>query len=451
MTQDRALLEGLQFRGTTHADAAWKALAAFLLLFCVRYFWSVLTHPSSSSFMDFSVFYCGARAIAEHIVPYGPNAVAACEAAVTPWRHSVLPVTIPPYALLLIYPITLLPFGVAAVLWLTGIGLAVCGSCIIIARLAGAPLIVAIAAFACTAWFPAMIAGSLAPYPIFFLLLAAYLLERERWILAAVALGIAMVMPNVAIASCITAFIAFRRLRTPLAIVGLTLLLAQSLFTDPALLVRYFPALHQHAVSELSNAWQYSFAYFLHMMGTSDALAADGGFLQYIVACALGGSIGLVLCKRRREASWTVLAPMAFCIAGGIYSRQQELSIAIPFCVLLAYRLNSQLARYALLLLATPWSAVYGDGGYPPFAILSSGTLVHQLWKPPWFVTVCAALAAAAVVVTLYPQNPQTVNSNAAWFPKHLPAWLGLAMMSLGGILSLSEQRDVGVPASASS
>jgi hypothetical protein len=450
MTQERGLLEGLRFRSTSNADIAWKALAAFLLLFCVRYFSSVLAHPSVGSFMDFSVFYCGARAIAEHVVPYGPNALRACEAAVTPWRHSVLPVTIPPYALLLIYPISLLPFGIAAIVWLVGLGLAVCASCVIIARLARAPLVVAVAAFACTAWFPSMIAGSLAPYPIFFLLLAAYWIECGRWGFAAAALGLAMVMPNVAIASCVACFIAFPRIRAPLAVVALVLLAAQSLFTDPVLLVRYFPALHQHAVSEISNAWQYSLAYFLHMIGVSDAAAVNGGFLQYVVACGVGCTIGIVLCKRRSEFSWAVLAPMAFSVAGGIYSRQQELSIAIPFCVMLAYRTQSHLARYALVLLATPWSAVYGDTSYPPFAMLSTATLVHQLWKPHWLVTICAAFAAAAAVASLYPQNSNTVNSNVAWFAKHLPAWLGLATMSLGGLLALAQPRTAPVPAASS-
>jgi hypothetical protein len=129
-------------------------------------------------------------------------------------------------------------------------------------------------------------------------------------------------------------------------------------------------------------------------------------------------------------------------VVGGIYSREQELAAVIPLALGLAYE-GVAPARYALLLLATPWSAVYGDGFYPPFAMLSTGTLVHQLWHPPRYVTLLAAFAAVALVLS-FPNG--TAPSNSHWFARHLPQWLGQALVVIACCMVIWQARAIPAP-----
>ncbi|MHB8703217.1 MAG: glycosyltransferase 87 family protein [Candidatus Tyrphobacter sp.] len=421
-----------------------KIAAIALAIFGATYFVGVLEHPPPQSLEDFSAFYCGARLAATYEKPYDDAALGRCERSVAPWqRGGVMPAPYPPYALLLLFPLSLLPFGVAGAIWIAGIVGAIAISCVVIARLSRAPLVVAVAAFAATIWFPSMIAASMAAYPILFLLLAAYALRRERWSWAAVFLGLGMVKPNLALPACLAAFAILPPMRIRLAAAGAALFVAQTLVAGPKLFLSYVEYVHAYAARDIANAWQYSLVYGLHMLGVADRTAVGLGWAQYAVAAVAGIAIGAAFARRYADAAWVVLTPLAFSIIGGIYARQQELAAAIPFGVMLAYQAPSALARLALVLLATPWSAVYGDAAYPPFVMLTTGTLVHQLWKPPRIVTVLAAFAAVAVLLA-FPNG--STPSNSLWFLRHLPGWLGLTALVVACVGVLVEGKGAELP-----
>ncbi|HEY9085184.1 MAG TPA: glycosyltransferase family 87 protein [Candidatus Tyrphobacter sp.] len=421
-----------------------KIAAIVLAIFGAAYLVRIVEHPPPESLEDFSAFYCGARLAATHENPYDDAALGRCERGVAPWhRGGVMPAPYPPYALLLLFPLSLLPFGIAGAIWIAGIVGAIAVSCVVIARLARAPLVVAVAAFAATIWFPSMIAASMAAYPILLVLLAAYALRRERWSWAAVFLGLGMTKPNLALPACLAAFAILPQMRLRLAAVGAALFVAQTLVAGPKLFLSYVEYVHAYAARDVANAWQYSLVYALHMLGVADRIAVGWGWAQYAIAVVAGIAIGAVFARRCADAAWVVLTPLAFAVVGGIYARQQELAAAIPFGVMLAYQAPSALARLALVLLATPWSAVYGDGAYPPFVMLSTGTLVHQLWRPPRIVTLLAAFGS--VVVLLSFTNGST-PSNEDWFPRHLPEWLGQAMLLGGCAFALWEGSRRSVP-----
>ncbi len=422
-----------------------KVIAAVLLLFGLTYFVGLLRHLPPESLEDFSALYCGSRLAAAHTSPYDARRLGACERTVAPWRSaaSTMPAPYPPYALMLISPLCILPFNVAGVLWLLGIVASIALSCVLIARVAGAPLVVAVAAFACAMLFPSMIATSIEAYPVLFLVLAAYCLKQERWTYAAIALGASMIKPNLALPACVAAFAFLPLVRWRLLAVGAALFVAQSFFAGPRLFFAYFPYLRAYTAFDPYNAWQYSLVYLLHMAGLSQAFAVRAGWVQYALLCVAGAIAGALLARRFSDGAWIVLTPLAFAVVGGIYSRQQELAAAIPFALALAYRAQSQLARLAVVLLATPWSAVYGDAAYPPFAMLTTGTLVHEMWRPPRIVTVLAAFVAVAVLLA-FPNG--SVSSNSLWFLRHLPGWLGLVALVVACVAVLVEGKGAELP-----
>lgn len=423
--------------------ATWVIIATVLLAFSATYFTGILAHPPPESLEDYSAFYCADRLVAAREDPYDEQRIGTCERTVAPWRNNVLPAPYPPYALMLVAPLSVLPFGIAGALWLFGIIACVLGSVALLPRSTGAPLAACAAAFVCAIWFPSMISASMEPYAIFLLVLAAYMLARKRWTYGAIALALAMIKPNIALPVCVAAFVAVPQLRWRLLSAGAVLFAAQSLYASPALCLRYAALLRGYGATELDNAWQYSLAYALHMTGFSNAIAVAAGWAQYAVAALAGICVAVLLARKFGNFAWVVLVPMAFSVIGGIYSREQELAAMIPLALGLAFEAGAAPARYALLLLATPWSAVYGDGFYPPFAMLSTGTLVHQLWHPPRYVTLLAAFAAVAMVLS-FPNG--TTPSNVDWFARHLPQWLGEALVVVACCMAAWEARAIPAP-----
>lgn len=419
--------------------ATWAIIVAVLLAFSATYFTGVLAHPPPESLEDYSAFYCANRLIAAREDPYDARRIGACERMVAPWRNHMLPAPYPPYALMLVAPLNVLPFRAAGELWLCGIVACVLSSVLLLPRSTGAPLVVCAAAFICAAWFPSMISASMEPYAILLLLLAAYMLVRKRWTYGAIVLALAMIKPNIALPVCIATFVAIPQIRWRLLSAGVVLFAAQSLYASPSLFWQYMLLLRGYSASELNNAWQYSLAYALHMMRFSDAIAVNVGWVQYAVTTLAGICIAILCVRRFGNVAWIVLVPMAFAVFGGIYSREQELAAVIPLALCLACEAGMTPARYALVLLATPWSAVYGDGFYPPFAMLSTGTLVHQLWHPPRYVTLLVAFAAVIVILS-FPNG--TTPSNAHWFARHLPQWIGQVLVVIACCMALWQARE---------
>ena len=103
---------------------------------------------------DFRAFYCAGNAIAQGANPYLTEPLRTCEAHAGPpaepafLRPVALPAPLPPYALVLFVPLSLLPFGVAAACYGALLVAAMMAAVALFARVTGASSILLNLAFA---------------------------------------------------------------------------------------------------------------------------------------------------------------------------------------------------------------------------------------------------------------------------------------------------------------
>ena len=135
--------------------------------------------------VDFRAYYCAASAQRNGENPYYAQPLHACESVTPapyyrPPRNVTVPAPYPPYALALFYPLTLLPFGAAMVLWWTILAGAILLAILALARLAAQPLAVAVAALGLALGLTAFASGNVMPLGFAAVLGAAYAMHRGR-------------------------------------------------------------------------------------------------------------------------------------------------------------------------------------------------------------------------------------------------------------------------------
>jgi len=427
----------------------------------------VSLHPWAWMF-DFQAFYCAGTIVAGHFNPYFTEPLHLCEAAVNPAFHAVMPnVTIPaplpPYALLLLRPFSLLPWHAASMVWTGVLFTCIVGSAFLTSKLSRVPFLVTLVGMFCAMVFPSIIAGALAPIPIALWLVAALWARQKRWTLTAIVLGLSMIEPHVALPVCIATFLGIPALRLRLIGMGTLLLALQLAFTPVSLIGDYIALLHIHSAAEVSNSAQHSLTFFLHNLGMSAGPAIQLGFLQYALFCGIGIFGGITLLRRYADGAWLILVPAALAVVGGPFVHLTEIVIAIPLCFML-WKRGVQLAGVALVLLATPWFAVNEQWLYIPWTVLTTGVLVYYLWKPRFAILIGSVVGAGMTLMCLSPSSympiatarsivfglpkmtPVAGNTYASvswatynnlflpspyWIISHLPTWFALLAMSI--------------------
>ncbi|HMF29466.1 MAG TPA: glycosyltransferase family 87 protein [Candidatus Cybelea sp.] len=383
----------------------WLAVAICAIVFSLVAFWRF---SSGSLLSDFRAFYCAGQLSLHAIDPYRQEPLYSCEARqVAPilWHavgHVTDPAPLPPYALALFVPLSLLPFAVAAVTWTLVLVAAWVAVIVALRILTGYPwsALVAAVLFAATM---SLSLGQLAPVAIALTTVAALLLYYERPVWAGAVTALALVEPHVALPSCIAVFLAVRRSRLPLVFVALALAAVSMLFGAQRNIEYVLYVLPAHALSDVPDVGQYSLTVLAHVLGLSDGGAAHAGTLWYLIIGALGIATACRVAKRLAFQPLVVALPVAFAVFGGPYVHWQQVAGAIPAALLLASRERraSPLLTAAIVGLAVPWLYAVGWGFLIPGAVAVLGIIVWELCKRRPVVMAVTIAAAFAILLLL--------------------------------------------------
>ena len=359
--------------------------------------------------VDFRAYYCAALAQREGDNPYLAQSLHACEAnAASPYYRPPANVTVPapypPYVLVILAPLTLLPFGAAIWLWWSLLAGCVGLASYALARIVAQPFAVGFAALGLSLGLTSFSAGNMMPLGCAAIVAAAWALHRGRVALGVGALAVAMLEPQIALPAAIGCFVLYPPSRVPLT-ATMALFGALSVFgAGWNVTISYLTAvLPAHALSEVSRDNQYSLATIAGALGVPDASAALLGSLSYIAMTAVGVIVAARLCRRYEEPALAVLVPPAFSLLGGSFVHTAEIAAAVPAALLLATRSSALRPWFvaALLLLAVPWiyatSVVSFVAPFFPVAYLA-----YVLCERHRSVALSAACAAFAAIATLF-------------------------------------------------
>lgn len=313
--------------------------------------------------VDFRAYYCAALAQRDGRSPYLAVSVSDCQRRTpAPYYRSAKDVTVPapypPYALALLYPLTFLPFGEAAIAWWAILALALGFAAYGLSRVANQPLPIAGGALTLSLGLASWTSGNIVPLAVAALIWAALLAERRRFGPAAAAAIVALIEPQIALPAAVALFIGYRGMRVGLGTGIVALALISIVVAGPAQTIFYCTTvLPAHALAEVSRDNQYSFSTVLAALGTPDAPAAVAGSISYVVMSVIGIVVALRLARRYDAVAIAALVPPAVSLLGGSYVHTAEMGAAVPACLALFTRA----AEYrgwlfaALLLLAVPW------------------------------------------------------------------------------------------------
>jgi hypothetical protein len=359
---------------------------------------------------DFRAFYCAAKVVSAGADPYRTQPLGACERAIGPPRFFrtnpgvTIPAPLPGYVVAALVPLSALPFGVAAVLWVALL-LAAWLACIAaLSRFAGVSWQIALAVFAMSLGMLSLPFGEVVPLCVGCTCVAAYAAWRGRWALAALFAAGAMVEPHLGLPVCLALAVWAPATRWPLVLCFAALGALSLAVMRPAVNLEYFSSvLPAHALSEVTRDTQYSLSAVLAALGLGASAAVRAGGIWYVAMLIAGTIVAGRLARQTRNAAFIVCIPPAFAVLGGSFIHLTQIAAALPAAVLLvAYgdRKYRDAAVAALLLLAVPWGWVVS-----PALILAPlfplGYLAWRYWEDRPRVALLAAIAAACLVFGL--------------------------------------------------
>lgn len=397
---------------------------------------------------DFRAFYCAGAAVDTRHDPYRVQPLWACELAALrsnglPLGDArVLPAPLPPYALALFGAVALVPFPAAAMLWAACVLAAIVLGAILVARLTGLSLAVAVLALAPAEICESLWLGQIVPLVVCALCGAALALRARRYPWAAASLLSATIEPHVALPACLAVFLFVPAMRRPLA-VGAAILGAASLATvGPAACIEYAAqVLPLHARSEIVNfGAQYSLTSLLWAYRVSPSLALRIGEASTLVLAGLGIALAQRLAKRFADDAFLVVVPGTAVLLGGAYIHIHQMVIGIPCALLLLSTVRARDALFkrvlvaATVCLAIPW-----------LTILALPAVSDRLpaAAPP------QAVALSRPLPTDFAEVPRTRYLEAVVARYHHPVWLD-TLVKIPTWLSLAFVLAYGLPRPAS-
>ncbi|MGZ3517354.1 MAG: glycosyltransferase family 87 protein [Vulcanimicrobiaceae bacterium] len=381
---------------------------AILLALAIAGISSLWFHPFVDNGYDFQAFYCGGAAVAHGANPYLNEPLHSCEAHASPaiarkFRNVTVPAPLPPYALALFIPFSLLPFLWAKILWwvILVASIGVCGWAI--ARLTGLPTLTAYAASAVAIALPTLPQGALAPVPIALLFAAAYCIARERWTAAAICAAFATIEPHVALPVEVALFLFLPAMRLRLLAAGIAFAIFSLVVSGPHTTLYYFHTLlPQHAVSEVDNLAQFSLTTMLYHLGLGAPLAVRIGSMQYTLMLAGGVWLGWMLSKRYDDRAYLVAAPAACAVIGGSFIHLSEIAVVTLLACMLAARTNTNRAWAAVVLLAVPWEQMINWATLSALGSICLILLVWPRWRPMPALLILVLIALSLIFVRLH-------------------------------------------------
>lgn len=435
-------------------------------------------------FGDFRAFYCAGSAIVHGADPYAAASLYPCERADAPFGlyralpGIAVPAPFPAYALLGFVPFGALPYLAACTAWLLLL-IATSLACVFsFAKLTGVPRSGALAVLACGFGVLVIPYGELATVAMCALLGMALALRRGAWNAAALWGAVLAIIPHVGVPALLGVFLWQREMRVRLAIVAAVLTACDIAAAGMHSAVQYFTlVLPAHALSEVGSTSQYGLTWMLHALGASDAAAIKFGELSFACMLAAGIATAGVLVRRTQDAAYAALVPAAFVVLGGSFMHYTEIMLALPAAALLLRQTHGTLRAVfaaALLLIALPWAWALSQPilvvAFAAFgAAIASRACGLRAQTALRIALGCALLGTAVVAAgshfgtglahgvsahvdgslaqASWAQYVRTQRSSIGpvWWIAKAPTWIGLALLTLGGVY-LAAQKDLVTP-----
>lgn len=396
-------------------------------------------------FGDFRAFYCAGAVALSGGNPYFEQPLHTCELATmgphlaSAWRGVAIPAPLPGYAIAFFALFSLLPFPVAAALWVFVLVASVAAAGLALSRLTRFSPIVLICALALSLFGTSLMLGQVVPLVAGSLCIAALCAERGRWNAAAAAAAVSTIEPHIGVPVCLTLAIFAPRTRpvlvTAAAVLGISSIAAIGLHANVEYVRSVLPA---HTISEIASDEQYSLSVVLQALGAGFASAAAIGAASYLLMAAVGVLLARAAALRLRSAAFLVLVPPAVAVFGGAFVHLTQMAVAVPAALLLADRSRAArpYAAAALVLLAIPWPMAQS----PIFAVFAAIIAAAITWEVCGRSMRISGACAAAALCAVLALN-QLYGRQAAHRSLHVPvlavdarlAEAGWGRMMLGG------------------
>ncbi|GAC1567124.1 MAG: hypothetical protein NVS2B3_03650 [Vulcanimicrobiaceae bacterium] len=332
---------------------------------------------------DFKAFYCAGAAANRGENPYLTDPLDRCgavrDAQIPSYaRTGVAAAPLPTYDIAVFRLFALLPYPMAAVLWLVLSVIALSLAIIVAARLSALSPVLIFASIAIPLYYLSLEWGQLPPFLFASTAFAAYALQRSAYRSAGIACVLTMIEPHLGVPVCIAAMAWAPRTRstislgvTALALIGVA---SAGLLTN----FEYFKiVLPLHAMSEIPAGSQYSLTWLSYFLGAPSSIALKVGTLSYVFMAVLGIITSRNVARASQVPALIPVVPAAFIVLGGTFVHLWQISISILLAVILIgiSRRATPLLWLSLLLQAPLWGGVAAWTVHPITLVRIESTL----------------------------------------------------------------------------
>jgi hypothetical protein len=312
---------------------------------------------------------------------------------------------LPPYDLLGFSWLALLPYEVAAGLWLLAIVAALVVTIEAVHRITQLPRSLLWLAFGPIDGWSALLLGEVAPLAVASLALSMLALREGRPRVAAAFAVVSLCEPHVGIAPLLALFACVPRTRVPIVFAGLALAAISFASVGTVTALQYtHQVLPAHAFSEIESTRQLSLTAVLHELGFRDETALSLGTISYMLMLLVGVATAKRLSLRDPNDVLIVAAPAAFVLVGGIFIHAIQMPAALPAAFFAYTRVEGRLKTLlgvAIVGIAVPWMSFLAYGVELPYIACLAGLLSFRLLELSPRAAIAVGLAAACFVFGL--------------------------------------------------
>jgi hypothetical protein len=336
-----------QRRATQAARALILAVAVVATAFALIGYVGWAREPGRAgpltSPVDFNAFYCSGKVLWSGGDPYRAEPLGACERAayleseLHAYAGEVVPAPLPPAVLGAFGALGALSFRDAALVWFALLIAATAIAAYATTRASGMRGIVVAPLVFGAVLVPAILVGQVAPLGIASLAFAGASLARGRDVSAAIALGVATCVPQLALPAIVAVALYRPSARFPLG-VAMAALATASLAAGPALDLEYVArVLPLHALAEATDfASQFGLSAIAAALGVSTRLSLALGVFSYLTLCGVGVIASGALARRYGSAVPLAVVPPVFAVSFGEYVHVHHISVAVVAALWLA-------------------------------------------------------------------------------------------------------------------
>lgn len=317
---------------------------------------------------DFRAMYCAGSALASGADPYRYGPLRRCQDRVLAGNglaiggRNVLPVPLPPYAIVVFALASKIGFRLASEIWLAFNIVALGLTVFVVSKMTSIrPAFVAIPFL--TIGYASLVIGQLVPIAVLGAAYAAWSLRRDDRLGVAIGASVCAIEPHLAAPMWFALLLFAPRTRVSLAL-AVACLIAISLplwSLDLEYVARVLPLHARSQAYDMSS--QFSLTTTLVALGVPVATAIRAGTFSYVVTFAIGIALAVRLSKRFDDTAFLTLAPTAAVLLGGEYVHGHQMEAALPFAFLVADRVRvvpfaRTIVILAICALAVPWQNV---------------------------------------------------------------------------------------------